>query len=190
MCVRPLQINLSGNYIQEHEAVAIGDALKQNRSLRSVDLSYNKLGIKGSRAIADAVRVHPSLTWLDTRVNNITGKDADNLAGAILANETLQVFGRVPLLMLRSNTITDLDLRGAAIGPTEAIVLARLAAYCPVLRALDVRKNALSETDTKRLRLGMKAAKGSLRDFALHLDEVAWSSSPWSKPRAVFAMPK
>ena len=98
----------------------------------------------------------------------------------------MQVFGQVPMASLRSNQIVDLDLRKSGLGPTEAIVLASLAGSCRSIRSLDVRMNAFGNEDLKRMRLAMKAAKGTehsnLNDFALHIDTRKGDnrSFPWA----------
>ena len=77
------------------------------------------------------------LTSLDTRLNKIDGEAAQQLAAAVLGSASLEVFGEVPMKQLRADALTELSLSQKSLGPTEAIVLAKLV---EVSSAVDMQR--------------------------------------------------
>ena len=73
------------------------------------------------------------------------------LAAAVLNSASLEVFGQVPLKQLREDSLTDLNLNGKALGPTEAIVIAELVKVNAVLTTLDLRVNKIGPTGATAL---------------------------------------
>ena len=71
------QLNLYRNEIGNEGAAAIGDALKVNGSLTSLNLANNSVcGILGNKvegiaALAEALKINGSLTSLDVRANKL-----------------------------------------------------------------------------------------------------------------------
>ena len=101
---RVCQVDLSWNSAGDEGAKAIGDALRVNSALMSLDLSGNHLcgvcqeyGEKkgtydaaGINAIADALAVNSVLTSLDLRFYNKIGVEGGKaIAGALRVNGTL-----------------------------------------------------------------------------------------------------
>ena len=70
--------------------------------------------------------VSASLTSLSTALSDISGEGAQQLAAAVLAKPTLDVFSGIPLKELRANSLTTLDLNSKGLGVPEATVLADL----------------------------------------------------------------
>ena len=68
--------------------------------------------------------------------NNITGDGADSLAKVVLEHTTLTNFCSIPLVSLRKNTLTELNLSGKGIGVPGAIVLSSLLPSALALHAL------------------------------------------------------
>ena len=58
--------------------------------------------------------------------NNIMGDGAEQLAMAVLKHASLTVFCDIPLVGLRENSVTELDLKNKGIGVPGAIVLSSL----------------------------------------------------------------
>ena len=58
-------------------AKAIGEALKVNTSLTSINLGHNNIGDEGGKAIEEALRVNTSLTWIGLSHNNIGDIDCN-----------------------------------------------------------------------------------------------------------------
>ena len=63
--MRHAQLNLQTNKIGAEGAAAIGEALKVNGSLTSLDVRSNNIGPKGAAAFGEALKVNGSLTSLD-----------------------------------------------------------------------------------------------------------------------------
>ena len=68
--------------------------------------------------------------------NDITGDAADDLAMAVLDHAAMIDFCGIPLVSLRENSITELDLSGKGLGVPEAIVLSKLLPSAPALLSL------------------------------------------------------
>ena len=68
--------------------------------------------------------------------NNITGDGADSLAKVVLEHTTLTDFCSIPLVSLRENTLTELDLSNKGIGVPGAILLSSLLPSAMALQAL------------------------------------------------------
>jgi hypothetical protein len=58
--------------------------------------------------------------------NGITGDGAKQLAMAVLKHASLTVFCDIPLVGLRENSVTELDLEEKGVGVPGAIVLSSL----------------------------------------------------------------
>ena len=99
-----------------------------------LNLVLNKIGAEGAKALGEALKLNGSLTSLDTRSNDISGEAAQQLAEATLGSASLEVFGEVPVKQLRADTLTQLSLPVKNLGPTEAIVLAKLVSVSGSLK--------------------------------------------------------
>ena len=68
--------------------------------------------------------------------NNITGDGAKQLATVVLEHTSLTDFCSIPLVTLRENSITDLDLDTKGVGVPGAIVLSNLLPSAMALKTL------------------------------------------------------
>ena len=68
--------------------------------------------------------------------NQITGDGAEKLAKVVLEHTVLTDFCGIPLVSLRQNTITELDLEEKGIGVPGAIVLSSLLPSATALASL------------------------------------------------------
>ena len=68
--------------------------------------------------------------------NNITGDGAEQLAKVVLEHTSLTDFCSIPLVSLRENSITDLDLNRKGVGVPGAIVLISLVPTATALKSL------------------------------------------------------
>ena len=68
--------------------------------------------------------------------NGITGDGAANLAKVVLESASLIDFCGIPLVSLRENAITELDLKGKGVGVPGAIVLSSLMPAATALKSL------------------------------------------------------
>ena len=69
-------------------------------------------------------------------VNNITGDAAENLAAVVLEHAIMTDFCEIPLVSLRKNSITELDLEDKGVGVPGAIVLSKLLPSAAALTSL------------------------------------------------------
>eukprot|EP01062_Namystynia_karyoxenos_P070279 TRINITY_DN65676_c0_g1_i1.p1 TRINITY_DN65676_c0_g1~~TRINITY_DN65676_c0_g1_i1.p1 ORF type:complete len:833 (+),score=288.03 TRINITY_DN65676_c0_g1_i1:70-2499(+) len=68
----------------------LAGALRHNRRVAKLNLSYNKVGDAGALAIADMLRENRSITTMSLASNRITDKGFMAVADALLTNPTLQ----------------------------------------------------------------------------------------------------
>ena len=68
--------------------------------------------------------------------NNIIGDGAEQLAKVVLEHTALTDFCSIPLVSLRENSITELDLSEKGVGVPGAIVLSSLLPSATALKAL------------------------------------------------------
>ena len=66
-----------------------GEALRQNHTIRTLDIAKNNIGKAGAISIAKAVSNHPSLVYLDLGFNEIGEEGAFALATSFAANTML-----------------------------------------------------------------------------------------------------
>ena len=108
---------LHGNYIGSEGAAAIGEALKLNGSLTSLDISLNSLSNNGAVAIAKGLKLNGSLTSLDVGGNSI-GKEA--------ALEFVSIF--------KEKQMTSVGLAGCSLGADGAKVVAEYVQFSGSLK--------------------------------------------------------
>ena len=68
--------------------------------------------------------------------NYITRDAADQLAKAVLEHASMTDFCGIPLVSLRENSITELDLENKGVGAPGAIVLSKLLPSAAALTSL------------------------------------------------------
>ena len=68
--------------------------------------------------------------------NHVTGDAADFLAKAVLEHAIITDFCGIPLVSLRENSITELDLKWKGVGVPGAIVLSKLLPSAAALTSL------------------------------------------------------
>ena len=69
-------------------------------------------------------------------VNDIRGDAAENLATVVLEHASMTDFCGIPLVSLRENSITELDLEKKGVGAPGAIVLSKLLPSAAALTSL------------------------------------------------------
>ena len=79
---------------------------------------------------------HCSVPWYHSvGHNNITGDAAKNLAAVVLEHAMTDFCG-IPLVSLRENSITELNLKAKGVGVPGAIVLSKLLPCAAALTSL------------------------------------------------------
>ena len=74
--------------------------------------------------------------WCSVGFNGIMGDAAENLATVVLEHAGMTNFCGIPLVSLRENTITELDLNYKGIGVPGAIVLSKLLPSAAAVKSL------------------------------------------------------
>ncbi|XP_005530687.1 PREDICTED: leucine-rich repeat-containing protein 45 [Pseudopodoces humilis] len=119
-------LDLKGNNLRTMGAEALGKLLRQNKSIRSLTLEWNSLGMweEGFSFFCQGLRANNFLQRLDLRNNQINHQGAGELAMALTQNTSLQELdlrwnnigllgGRALLNCLQSNkTLKKLELAG------------------------------------------------------------------------------
>ncbi|NXU09742.1 LRC45 protein, partial [Pardalotus punctatus] len=119
-------LDLKGNNLRTMGAEALGKLLRQNKSIRSLTLEWNSLGMweEGFSFFCHGLRANNCLQRLDLRNNQINHQGAGQLAMALTQNTSLQELdlrwnnigllgGRALLNCLHSNkTLKRLELAG------------------------------------------------------------------------------
>ena len=76
-------------------------------------------------------------SWCSVGFNDITGDAAENLATVVLEHAIMTDFCGIPLVSLRENSITELNLEGKGVGVPGAIVLSKLLPSAVALTSLE-----------------------------------------------------
>ncbi|CAM5096793.1 unnamed protein product [Natator depressus] len=119
-------LDLKGNNLRALGAEALGKLLRQNKSIRSLTLEWNSLGMweEGFSLFCQGLGANRFLQWLDLRNNQINQQGAGELALALKCNSSLRELdlrwnnigllgGRALLSCLHSNkTLRRLELAG------------------------------------------------------------------------------
>ena len=83
-------LDISLNSLCDREIIRINEFLKSNHTLCKLNLSNNKIPIKGANKLAEAIQVNTALQELNISNNKITDEGTKILAEAIKVNTTLQ----------------------------------------------------------------------------------------------------
>ncbi|XP_035198133.1 leucine-rich repeat-containing protein 45 isoform X2 [Oxyura jamaicensis] len=162
-------LDLKGNNLRTMGAEALGKLLRQNKSIRSLILEWNSLGVweEGFSFFCQGLGANKFLQRLDLRNNQINHHGAGELAMALKRNASLQELdlrwnnigllgGRALLNCLHSNkTLKRLELAGNNV-PSDILKAVETCACSPALsaseQALDYnqdRQTILSETQNQ-----------------------------------------
>ena len=122
--------SLKNNNLCSHCAKALSNGLARNKGLTSLEYA----------ASHPFPCCQPPLTYqfdlCSVASNNITGDGAEKLAKVVLEHTVLTDFCGIPLVSLRQNTLTELDLSFKNVGVPEAIVLSSLLPSATALKTL------------------------------------------------------
>merc|ERR1719409_1251862 len=87
---------------------------------------------------------------------NITGDAADHLAKVVLEHAIMTDFCGIPLVSLRENSITELDLENEGVGVPGAIVLSKLLPSAAALTSLNLNANGIGVKGASALAVVLK----------------------------------
>jgi len=145
---------LYGNCIGDEGASALSAILKETQ-ITNLEISDNDIGDNGASALA-AVLKETQVVNLDVGFNNITGDAADHLAKVVLEHALMTDFCGIPLVSLRENSITELNLGKKGVGMPGAIVLSKLLPSAVALTSLNLERNLLCAEGGAALAAGLK----------------------------------
>ncbi|XP_051851288.1 leucine-rich repeat-containing protein 45 isoform X2 [Antechinus flavipes] len=120
-------LDLKGNNLRAMGAEALGKLLRQNKSIQSLVLEWNNLGMweESFSLFCEGLRANTTLQQLDLRNNQINHKGAEELAMALKNNSTLQ----------------DIDLRWNNIGLLGGRAIVNCLSNNKTLRKLELAGN-------------------------------------------------
>jgi hypothetical protein len=153
------KLSLASNNLMEEGTKAICEALEQNKTLEELDISSGKYeghigGSAGAKHVAKMLGVNGGLTCVDIRHNNIAGDGAAQLAAAVLENLKIEMFNKIPIKEMRTDTFTELDLKGKGVGVEGVMVVAGLIPLMGGLTSLNLSSNDIGgywENDQKTI---------------------------------------
>ncbi|XP_066836496.1 leucine-rich repeat-containing protein 45 isoform X2 [Anser cygnoides] len=187
-------LDLKGNNLRTMGAEALGKLLRQNKSIRSLILEWNSLGVweEGFSFFCQGLGANNVLQRLDLRNNQINHHGAGELAMALKRNASLQELdlrwnnigllgGRALLNCLRSNkTLKRLELAGNNV-PSDILKA--------VEQALDHnqdRQTILSETQNRACMLSKEIL--NLKDEKTKQEEKAETQKCFKLMRFIFSL--
>ena len=172
-------LDLSRNKIGPEGASALGEALKVNAVVTTLDLGWNKIGDSwnsigdnGAKAIAEALKVNAVLTKLKLLGNNIGPEGAIAIAEALKVNAVLTKLelgynsigddgAKAIAEALKVNAVmTTLDLGGDNIGVEGAKAIAQALKVNAVLTRLNIQVNNMGDAGKKAVQDAVKDRSG------------------------------
>ncbi|KAK3275075.1 hypothetical protein CYMTET_16777 [Cymbomonas tetramitiformis] len=191
------ELDLSDKELRPEDAIILGAVLVSNKSLNTLDLSYNRLcGVdrfgdgtydaSGIKALADALAFNTSLNTLDLRRNNIGPEGAKALAVALTLNVegvfntslnsiTITDGVELPIGALRRNEITELDLSDKLLGPENAIILGAVLVFNGSLNTLVLRNNDIGPEGAKALAVALTPNAEGVFNTSLNTLNLRWN---------------
>ena len=127
--------NLSENQVGDAGASALANALQNNHSLTRLDLGKNQVGDAGASALANALQNNHSLTYLDLVENQVGPAGASALANALQNNHSL----------------TKLSLGWNKVGDVGASALANALQNNHSLMTLELYRNQIGDAGASAL---------------------------------------
>jgi len=145
-----LRLNLAGTDLNDEAASNFAIALKENKTLESLDLSDNAdIGADGVKSVASAVRNHPKLT--SVKVDGLA-LPVSLLRGAAGADSSLDVADwglgemsghMIGTLLLSNRQLLNFNLKNNALGAKGITAIVAGCGDSP-LKALDATRTGLS----------------------------------------------
>ena len=122
-----------------------------NSTLKTLDLSYNKIGDAGTIRISEAIRVNTSLEELCFLHNLVDARGATTLSEALMVNSTLFDFNLDTKGMDLPSNVKEI-LRGKAyMNRLEKQIIPRILNNDPALTFLELNPDHLNEAALTRL---------------------------------------
>ncbi|SPR00927.1 Leucine-rich repeat-containing protein [Plasmodiophora brassicae] len=151
------QLILSGNGITDADASAVGQMLRLNRSITSLNLARNRVGARGCALLCDALQRNRDLRHVDLSANGIGADAARSLAALFQANATLVTVNLgdnaldagVPDMtdaLISNRTLVVLDVHANSMGDPGAIAIAHALAASSTITSVNLSRNGIGES--------------------------------------------
>lgn len=128
-----VELDVSGGAIDMAGVVVLCDkGLKINRSLISLDLSRNDLGVEAGKALADMLSVNGVVTSIDLSNNYLDAEVGKAIAEALKSG---------------TSVVTSLDISYNELGPEGGKAFAEALPFMSVLTSLSLQHNQLCGID-------------------------------------------
>lgn len=141
------KLDLRKNFLGQEGSVELARALRQNKTLTTLDVTDTQMGMEGCRELCDALRSHPALDRFSLGNNNIRAEGAHALRDAFVDNMVLR----------------RLELPGNKLGPKGATFIARLILGNRGLLRLNVSSNGLRTAGVCEILAACKENFGLMR---------------------------
>ncbi|KAG9078332.1 hypothetical protein FS749_009686, partial [Ceratobasidium sp. UAMH 11750] len=139
-------LDLKGNDLRGGVSY-IAQVLKRNRTLRSLNLSENKVEVQGLVVLAEALKYNSTLTSLDLSNNPCS---SPSLEGIHVLRNALTL----------NTTLRHISLASTSLTSQGAIALAEFLPDFPALQHLDLTANSLDVAGVLALSVGLKVNYG------------------------------
>eukprot|EP00808_Paulinella_micropora_P018556 g67841.t1 len=161
------ELNLKSGGLGPAEAAILAELLKVNKTLQTLDISWNSIGAQGAEHIAEALKVNNTVQTLNLYGNNIGPDGAKAIGKALEVNATLILIDlqsnligsagaqHIAKALEVNNTVQTLYLGGNKIGPDGAKAIGKALENNTTLTKLDgiENKKALRIVETNRSRV-------------------------------------
>ncbi|XP_062111809.1 uncharacterized protein LOC133823200 isoform X2 [Humulus lupulus] len=137
-------------------AERIGDALRENRTVKSLDLAGNNIHVKGVGVIAKALKDNSIIMTLELGYNPVGPEGAESLC------EVLKFHGNINML----------KLGWCQLGAKGAEFMADMLRYNSTLSNLDLRGNGLRDEGAKCIARSLRVVNEALTSLDLGFNEI------------------
>ena len=156
-CVKITKLVLSKNSITDRGATALAEMLKENRTLRQLDIGGNSIDVGAAIALVEMLKEKKTLQQLSIRNNFIGDGGATTLAEILKENKTLQQLdigdtsignGGATILAERlkeNRTLQKLDIGFNSIGDGGVTALVEMLKENRTLQQLDISSNSIGD---------------------------------------------
>ena len=134
-------LDISGNNIGVEGAIAIAEALKVNTTLTTLNISYNNISYFGAGKIAKALENNITLTTLDISNNEIMANGGKCFANMLKTNKTLLE------LNICNNYIGKVDINNEYTGGAEVLAEALGEGGNTTLTSIDMSENMFNNAE-------------------------------------------
>mmetsp|Transcript_14583 Transcript_14583/g.18887 ORF Transcript_14583/g.18887 Transcript_14583/m.18887 type:complete len:197 (-) Transcript_14583:1657-2247(-) len=139
-------LSMAGNNLGDTFAKTMASVLRQKeetaRGLRHLNLSNNRIGIRGGDALADFLETNETITSLNLSWNSLRGKGAVSVINAVINQQKLD---------LCATTLRYLELSWNGIDDSLAESIGELIKTARVLELLDLSHNRLGPSSSSSM---------------------------------------